>query len=40
LRAQNIVFGGTGFTKEYVPFENEIIDFTIPKPTIYKDILK
>ncbi len=40
LRAQNIVFGGTGFTKEYIPFENEIIDFTIPKPTIYKDILK
>ena len=41
LRANNIVYGGTAFTKGvYIPFENEIIDFTLPRPTIYKDFLK
>ena len=36
----NIIFGGTAFTKQYIPFEEEIIDYTIPRPTIYKEILK
>ena len=41
LRAKNVVYGGTAFTNDkYIPFENEIIDFTIPRPTIYKDSLK
>lgn len=41
LRATNIIYGGTAFTnKKYVPFENSIIDFTIPRTFIYKDALK
>ena len=41
LRAKNVIYGGTAFTNgKYIPFENEIIDFTIPRPTIYKDSLK
>ena len=40
LRADNVIYGGTAFTKKYIPFKNEIIDYTIPKPTIYKDFLK
>lgn len=41
LRANNVVFGGTAFTNGiYKPFENEIIDFTIPRPAIYKEFLK
>ena len=41
LAANNIIYGGTSFTKgTYVPFENSIIDFTIPKPSIYKQFLK
>ena len=41
LRAKNIIYGGTAFTNgTYVPFENELIDFTIPRPTIYKESLK
>ena len=41
LRADNIIYGGTAFTKGvYKPFENEIIDFTLPRPAIYKDFLK
>ena len=41
LRAQNVVFGGTAFTNgKYIPFQNPIIDFTIPRPAIYKEFLK
>lgn len=41
LRCKNLICGGTTFTKgKYLPFENEIIDFTIPRPTIYKEFLK
>lgn len=40
LRANNVQFGGTAFTKEYIPFKNSIIDYTLPRPTIYKDFLK
>lgn len=41
LRANNIFYGGTAFTNGiYIPFENEIIDYTIPKPFIYKEFLK
>lgn len=41
LRASNIIYGGTGFTdKVYHPFENSIIDYTIPRPIIYKEYLK
>ena len=41
LKYKNLICGGTAFSKgEYMPFENEIIDFTIPRPAIYKDFLK
>lgn len=41
LRAEQVVYGGTAFTKGiYIPFKNSIIDYTIPKPFIYKDFLK
>lgn len=41
LRVNNVIFGGTAFTNGiYKPFENEIIDYTIPRPTIYKEFLK
>lgn len=40
-RANNVIYGGTGFTnKVYIPFENEIIDYTLPRPAIYKEYLK
>lgn len=39
--AKNVIYGGSNFTnKQYKPFENEIIDYTIAKPFIYKEILK
>lgn len=38
---ENIIYGGTAFTNEkYIPFKNEIIDYTLPKPFIYKEFLK
>ena len=40
LRANNVEYGGAAFTKKYIPFKNEIIDYTIPRPTIYKQFLK
>lgn len=41
LRTDNVLFGGTAFTNgKYVPFKNDIIDFTIPRPAIYKEFLK
>lgn len=40
LRAKNVIFGGTAFSKgKYIPFENELIDYTLPKTFIYKDFL-
>lgn len=37
----NIVYGGTGFTNgNYVPFENELIEYSLPRTTPYKNILK
>lgn len=39
-RADNVIFGGTAFTNGiYRPFENEIIDYTIARPHIYKSFL-
>ena len=39
-KTDNILFGGTAFTNNYIPFEDSIIDYTIPRPAIYKEILK
>lgn len=40
LLATNVEYGGTAFTNGiYQPFQNNIIDFTIPRPTIYKEYL-
>lgn len=40
-RASNVILGGTAFTNgRYIPFENEIIDFTIARSNIYKEFLK
>ena len=40
-RISNIEYGGTNFTNgEYVPFEDSIIDFTLPRTDIYKSFLK
>lgn len=39
-RVKNVIFGGTTFSKgKYFPFENELIDYTLPKTFIYKDFL-
>ena len=41
LRQSNLIFGGSALTKkQYIPFENSLIDFTIPRPSIYKEVLK
>lgn len=40
-RASNIIYGGTAFTNDvYVPFDNSIIDYTLPHTFIYKEWLK
>ena len=40
-RASNVLYGGTAFTNNvYVPFENSIIDYTLPHTFIYKEFLK
>lgn len=40
-RAPNVIYGGTAFTNGlYVPFENRIIDYTLPHTFIYKEWLK
>ena len=40
-RANNVILGGSAFTnKKYVPFENELIDYTLPRPVIYSNLLK
>ena len=41
MRASNVIYGGTAFTNGvYIPFKNEIIDYTIPRASIYKQFLK
>ncbi len=41
LQHPNIIFGGSALTKgQYVPFENSLIDYTIPRTAIYKEVLK
>lgn len=41
LRADNVIYGGTAFTNGiYRPFEEELIDYTLPRPAIYKEFLK
>lgn len=41
LSAPSIVLCGSGLTnEEYIPFTNELIDFTLPRPAIYKEYLK
>lgn len=41
LTAPNVIYGGTTFTNGiYQPFENQLIDYTIPKKSIYKEFLK
>ena len=41
LRTNNVIFGGTAFTGGiYQPFKNSIVDYTIARPTIYKEFLK
>ena len=39
-KVNNVIYGGTAFTYEYQPFTNSIIDFTLPKVSIYKEFLK
>lgn len=39
-RAKNVIYGGTAFTKGiYIPFKNEVIDYTLPRTFIYKNFL-
>ena len=39
-QAKNIVYGGSAFTKKrYIPFENDLIDHTLPRTFIYKNFL-
>ena len=41
LRNSNVIYGGSALTNnKYVPFENEIIDYTLPRPFIYQEFLK
>ena len=41
MAAKQVEFGGSGFTNgKYVPFTNSVIDFMLPKPTIYKGFLQ
>ena len=40
-KTKKVIYGGTAFTKgKYLPFENEIIDFTIPRTFIYRNFLQ
>lgn len=40
-RADNVIYGGTAFTNGiYIPFENELIDYTIARPNIYTGFIK
>lgn len=39
-QAQNVIFGGTAFTKQYEPFKNSLIDYMPANTQIYKEFLK
>ena len=40
-KSNNVIYGGTGFTQKiYKPFENELIDYTVPSPILYKEYLR
>ena len=40
-QASNVIYGGTAFTNGvYVPFQNSIIDYTLPRTNIYSQFLK
>ena len=40
-KTKGVIYGGSAFTKEeYKPFENELIDFTIQNPYLYKSYLR
>jgi len=40
-RAPNVIYGGTAFTNGiYIPFENQLIDFTLPRTRVYNNFLK
>ena len=40
-RAPNVIYGGTAFTNgKYIPFENKLIDYTLPRTRIYAGFLK
>lgn len=40
-RANNVIYGGTAYTNGiYVPFNESLIDFTLPRLDIYKEFLK
>lgn len=40
-RIPSVIYGGSAFTnKQYVPFQNELIEYTIPRANIYSRILK
>lgn len=40
-RASNVIYGGSAFTNGiYVPFKNSLIDHTLARTFIYKDLLK
>ena len=39
-QAKNVTYGGSAFTKKrYIPFENDLIDYTLPRTFIYKNFL-
>lgn len=39
-RANNIIYGGSGFTRgKYIPFENKLIDYSLPSIQMYKNYL-
>ena len=40
FKGTNVIYGGTAFTNNYKPFDNSLIDFTLPKVFIYKEFLK
>ena len=41
LAQNNVIYGGTAFTNGiYIPFEEELIDYSLPRTAIYADFLK
>ncbi len=37
----HVIYGGSGFTHNvYVPFSNDIIDYTLPSVAVYQNLLK